>query len=120
MSNIAELYQAGRSLSGVLELPYFRRIREWQTGYLKDGGEVQNLFRPCPMRDHRAFAHQTVREFGARPMDEEAARELADPEYHRRMVEYNEEVGRLLDPLWQQEIYCRGCEEEGAEAAASG
>jgi hypothetical protein len=30
------------------------------------------------------------------------------------------EVGRLLDPLWQQEIYCRGCEEEGAEAAASG
>jgi len=53
-------------------------------------------------------------------MDEEAARSLADPEYHRRMVEYNEEVGRLLDPLWQQEIYCRGCEDPGAEAAASG
>jgi hypothetical protein len=33
------------------------------------------------------------------------------------MVEYNEEVGRLLDPLWRQEIYCRGCEEGSAEAA---
>ena len=35
-----------------------------------------------------------------------------------------DQVGRLLDPLWQQEIYCRVCEEgsaeAGAEAAASG
>lgn len=97
-----------------------RGRREWQAGYLKDQGKVNSLFRPCPMRDHHAFARQTVKEFDARPMDEEAARAIADPDYHRRMVEYNEEVGRLLDPLWQQEIYCRGCEEEGAEAVASG
>ncbi len=121
LENISEVYRDGRGLNDVLELPYFRRIREWQAGYLRDQGKVNNLFRPCPMRDHHAFAHQTVKEFGARPMDEEAARALADPEYHRRMVEYNEEVGRLLDPLWQQEIYCSGCEEEaGAEAVASG
>ena len=60
---------------------------------------------PCPMRDHHAFARETIEAFGARPMDEDAARALADPEYHRRLVEYDEEVGKLLDPLWEKEIY---------------
>jgi MoaA/NifB/PqqE/SkfB family radical SAM enzyme len=114
LENITELYQAGRCLSDVLELPYFRRIREWQADYLRDGGRVQNLFRPCPMRDHHDFAHRTVREFGAKPMDEEAARAIGDPKYCRRMVEYDAEVGKLLDPLWEREIY------SSAGAAASG
>ncbi len=120
IENIAEMYQAGRSLSEVLELPYFRRIREWQAGYLRDGEKVNNLFLPCPMRDHHAFAHQTVQEFGAKPMDEEAARAIADPEYRRRMVEYNGEVGRLLDPLWEREIAPSANGEEEDQAAASG
>ncbi len=105
LENIAELYRSGRSLSDVLELPYFRRIREWQASYLRDHGKVGNLFMPCPMRDHHAFAHQTVQEFAARPMDEDAARAIADPLYRQRMGEYNAQVGRLLDPLWEQAIY---------------
>jgi MoaA/NifB/PqqE/SkfB family radical SAM enzyme len=105
LENISELYRSGRRLSDVLELAYFRRIRDWQDDYLKNGGKVQNLFMPCPMRDHHAFAHDTVKAFGAKPMDEEAALALADPNYRGRMVEYNTQVGKALDPLWEKEIY---------------
>ena len=118
LENISELYRAGRSLSEVLELPYFRRIRDWQAGYLRDRGKVHNLFMPCPMRDHHAFAHQTVQEFGAKPMDEDAARALADPQYHQRMGEYNEQAGKLLDPLWEREIYPGACPQEATRAVA--
>jgi MoaA/NifB/PqqE/SkfB family radical SAM enzyme len=116
VENISELYRSGRSLNDVLELPYFRRIREWQAGYLRDGGKVGNLFRPCPMRDHHAFAHRTIREFAASPMDEEAERALADPEYRRRMEEYDAEVGGLLDPFWEKEIYPGALPQEAPRA----
>ena len=105
LENISELYRSGRKLSDVLELAYFRKIRDWQDGYLRDGGKVKNLFMPCPMRDHHAFARETVQEFGAKPMDEDAALAIADPHYRGGMAKYNEEVGNALDPLWEKEIY---------------
>jgi hypothetical protein len=93
LENVSELYQAGRKLSDVLELPYFHRIREWQAGYLKDGGKVQNLFMPCPIRDHYAFAQETVKSFDAKPMDEDAARAIADPTSHDRACDGDRKHG---------------------------
>ncbi len=105
LENIDDIYQKGRSLSDVLELPYFRKIRDWQANYRQSGERVKNLFMPCPMRDHHAFAHETIKEFNAKPMDEDAARAIADPDYRKRMEEYDENTAKLLDPLWEQEIY---------------
>jgi len=45
---------------------------------------MENLFLPCPMRDHYGFAHQLVTSQGAKPMDENAAAALSDPEYRAR------------------------------------
>jgi MoaA/NifB/PqqE/SkfB family radical SAM enzyme len=104
VANIGELYAGGGKLTDVLEKPYFKKIRSWQGEYLQDDGKVGNLFRPCPMRDHYRFAFDTIQEYGAAPMDEDAARAIVDPDYRKRMIEYDERVGRLLDPLWEREI----------------
>ena len=107
IANIDSVYAAGASLSSVLDTPYFQSIRKWQEGYLRDDGKVHNLFHPCPMRDHYQFAWETIQKHGPQPMDEEAAKALADPEYRRRMIEYDGSVAQLLDPLWEKEIYAR-------------
>jgi hypothetical protein len=71
-ANIYELYRGGGSSSSLLEGEYFNAIRSWQDGYLKGRERMENLFLPCPMRDHYGFAHQLVTSQGAKPMDENA------------------------------------------------
>ena len=83
---------------------YFRAIRSWQEGYtsVKNGKMHKNLLRPCPMRDHYKYAHNTIMRFQAKPMDQDAARAIGDEEYHKRMEDYNDRVGKLLDPIWDE------------------
>jgi len=104
-ANVYELYSRGGSLSSLLEDEYFQAIRSWQERYLKGRERMENLFLPCPMRDHYGFAHRLLSSQGAKPMDENAAAALSDPEYRRRMMEYNRRTAELLDPLWQREVY---------------
>jgi MoaA/NifB/PqqE/SkfB family radical SAM enzyme len=105
IANVHQLYDSGSSLSSVLTNDYFKAIRSWQKEYLNGGDKVKNLFMPCPIRDHYQFAYQTITACGAQPADEEATRALADPEYRRRMIEYNGQVRERLDPLWSREVY---------------
>lgn len=105
IANIMDMYDRGESLSSVLGSRYFASIRSWQDEYLQKGGRTRNLFQPCPMRDHHRFARQTIDQFQARPMDEDAARALADPDYQAKMVRYDEHVAELLDPMWEACIY---------------
>jgi len=107
-ANVYQLYNRGGSLSSLLEEEYFRAIRIWQEGYLGGAERMGNLFRPCPVRDHYSFAHRLVSSQGVKPMDENAAAALGDPEYRRRMINYNRQTSALLDPLWQREVYPEG------------
>jgi hypothetical protein len=61
----------------------FRRIRDWPEEYYgkKDGTKPQNLFMPCPMRDHHAVA-------------------LQDQDYQEGMRSYGEELKVKLAPYW--------------------
>ena len=105
VDNVKEMHRDGRPLSSVLHHPLFEAWRSWQVEYRGDcGGEPGNLFRPCPMRDHHAFAHDALVKFGARPMHEDAARALDDPEYRDGMVRYGESLAAELDPVWRKEI----------------
>jgi MoaA/NifB/PqqE/SkfB family radical SAM enzyme len=107
IDNIYTMYQDNRSLSSILSAPLFKSIRSWQKDYRGNGNgtRTQNLFAPCPMRDHYAFAHDAIRRFEAKPMDEEAARAVQDQGYHGGMVQYGMKTAELLDPVWEQEIY---------------
>jgi hypothetical protein len=60
------------------------------------------------IRDHFDILREAVLETGARPINEEAAIAIADPEYCRRMVEYGREIKRLTDPIWAEEYVAVG------------
>jgi MoaA/NifB/PqqE/SkfB family radical SAM enzyme len=105
-ANMYELYAGGGTLSSLLKDDYLRDIRSWQKQWLGDGNRpMNNLFTPCPIRDHYEFAWQTIRKNRAEPLDDPATRALSDPDYRRRMVEYDLQIAELLDPLWQREVY---------------
>lgn len=110
-ANVYDLYRNNQSLTDVLLSKYFRTIRAWQEGYTQrkngkcNGHKVHNLFMPCPIRDHYKFAHRTIRRFEAQPMDRDAARALEDPEYRRKMMDYDSRLNQLLDPIWDKEMY---------------
>jgi len=107
VDNIYKVYEEGRDLTSVLMSGYFRTVREWQNSYAKaseKAEDVQNLLMPCPMRDHHKFAYDVITQFGAKPLDDEAERAIADAGYHSRMYDYNARVGELLDPIWEKDF----------------
>ncbi len=101
-ANIHELYAEGKDLSAVLESGLFKEIRDWQEGYYgkKDGTPPQNLFMPCPMRDHHDAAHDCVVKHGGRPTDPGAAEALEDEDYRVGLRRYGEELALKLAPYW--------------------
>jgi hypothetical protein len=107
IDNIYDVYESNRSLSSVLSAPLFKSIRSWQQNYRGNGSanRTQNLFVPCPIRDHYAFARDAIGRFQAKPMDEAAARSIEDQEYHAGMIEYGKRTAELLDPIWEEQIF---------------
>ena len=107
IDNIYDVYKSNRSLSSILSAPLFKSIRAWQEDYgrEKNGKRAQNLFVPCPIRDHYAFAKEAVTQFQASPMDDEAAKAIEDPEYYAGLVEYGKKTADLLNPIWEEKIY---------------
>ncbi len=107
VDNIYSVYQSNRSLSSVLSTPLFERIRAWQKDYRQNfaGHRTQNLFTPCPIRDHYAFARDAICRCEAKAMDAEAARAIEDRGYEAGMISYGEKTALLLDPIWEKEIF---------------
>jgi MoaA/NifB/PqqE/SkfB family radical SAM enzyme len=107
VDNIYEVYRTNRSLSSLLTKPLFESIRSWQEEYRNNGSgrKTQNLFAPCPIRDHYSFAREAVGRFDAKPMDVEAARSLQDQAYQQGMVDYGRKTCDLLNPMWEEEIF---------------
>ena len=105
VDNIYNIHDKNKTLTDILNTDYFKALRSWQRNYMDDGGKVKNLFMPCPIRDHYHVAHKTIQNFSAEPIDINAARALEDGEYQRKMIEYDREVARRLDPLWDEKIY---------------
>lgn len=109
VDNVYDIYRSHRTLSTVLEHPVFRSIREWQDHYAGRKGDqpTQNMFRPCPTRDHHDVFRDVLLKNKVRPMNQEAADALTDPEYRAGMLAYGKELAGLLDPKWESEIACR-------------
>ena len=102
-ANIKEIYEKGGNLNDLINLPLHRKIRDWQFRYWKEG----DLLRPCPIRDHYKLAKRFVLETKARPGDEGAAEILHDPEYEKKMDQYDQELEKRTTRIWE-ECYKRG------------
>jgi MoaA/NifB/PqqE/SkfB family radical SAM enzyme len=105
--NVNKAFAEGKNLVDVWSHPFFAHLRRWQYdyGYTKDfeaSREIKNWMMPCPIRDHYKEFHPWVEKFGLKPLDENADEAVHDPEYLRRMAEYNQAVADLMDPIWNE------------------
>lgn len=105
--NIYEIYAQGKNLNEVWANPFFADIRKWQFeyGYGKNNrleGPVKNWIRPCPIRDHFQLMFELIQKHRPRPIDENAAEALSDPDFYQGLVNYDHQVANLLDPIWEQ------------------
>ena len=109
VDNIYKIYERGGTLSDALESRFFKAIRTWQDayGYRRPATEVKNYFLPCPIRDHYKFAYRAIQRFNTKPLDQDAARAIVDADYRKRLLEYDERLKQLLDPLWEREVMAR-------------
>ncbi len=97
-TNIKELFAKGGNLNDLINLPLFKKIREWQFKYWKEG----DLLRPCPIRDHYKKAKKFVLETKARPGDEGAAELIKNPEYEKQMNHYDRELEKRTSKIWEE------------------
>ena len=104
VDNIKSVYARGGDLNDVIESDFFESIREWQYdyGYGKLNADVKNWIAPCCIRDHYEVAYRAIAQSHARPVDDPAARSLADPLYYKGLVEYGDAFESLSDPIWRK------------------
>jgi len=102
--NILAVYEEGGTLDTAWRESFHADIRRWQQeyGYGQPARRVGNWFAPCPMRDHHAFALETIRKRNARPIDPEAEKALGDEAYHEGLIEYGRRFREASDVLWQR------------------
>lgn len=119
VDNVHNIYANGRTLSSVLDNPILSGWRAWQKEYSGYGGasKTQNLFTPCPIRDHYDVAYNLLTRYKARPTNPDAAHAIESSDYRTHMLEYGSELGSLLDPMWQKEM---GEEEPSSIGEANG
>jgi len=102
--NINELYAQGKTLTDALFSDLFVGVREWQRSYnyQKPPYERGNEIRPCLIRDHHEAAHNLFIKTNAKPAYPSAALSLKDPDYYNGMLQYDNEIAKLLDPIWDE------------------
>ncbi len=111
--NVNDAFAAGKTLSDILEEPFFKSVREWQDGYGFAATEPEghgNWLMPCPIRDHHQDFRRILHETEPDPEDEAAEQALLDPAYAQGMIAYNKAVAKAMDPIWRREYLGDGNE----------
>jgi MoaA/NifB/PqqE/SkfB family radical SAM enzyme len=119
VANINELYRENKTLNDVLFSPYFTAIRNWQNeyAYRQPADKLNNLITPCFMRDHFDTAYQTIRDFQAKGLDENASEAINDSEYRRTMSDYGRNVRATTQGAWEEFIGRPGAGNMGRPSA---
>ena len=106
--NVFDVYKKGGNLNDVYDQPFFEAIRKWQDeyAYRRVGDETGNWLRPCPIRDHHRIAMDAIKEYQAVPEDQATEKWLHDENLHKGLIEFDEELEKLMDPYWEK-IYLK-------------
>ena len=107
MDNIKELHKQGKKLADALFSDMFVRGREWQDSYgLRDLQQPKNWLMPCSIRDHYLnFKYNIAR--GVKAADESAESAIRDPEHEKMMKEFDSQLAKLTQPIWDEEYLNR-------------
>jgi len=58
---------------------------------------------PCIIRDHHRDFRRILEETKPEPEDNAALEAMMDQTYRDGLIRYNEDVARLMDPIWERE-----------------
>ena len=103
-ANINDVYAQGKDLHDVYEEPFFRDIREWQTGYRNKNGNGKhgNLLAPCFIRDHHDVFRQIINKDEPDPENPPAKEALLDKDYMQGMIEYGKAYQDYSARVWDE------------------
>lgn len=103
VSNINEIYANGGNLNDAIITPFFEKIRKWQFEYgYKYQSTPNNWLMPCMIRDHHAEFRAIADEVGVKPEDENAKAAFEDPDYYKGMVNYDNHLKEISEPIWKE------------------
>jgi MoaA/NifB/PqqE/SkfB family radical SAM enzyme len=104
IANINTMYAEGKSLFDALKLPMMKNGREWQyETQMKDRMHPENLLMPCSIRDHYSNFRKHILTPDAKGEDAVADEILNDQVYYQNMIEYDENLSRLTQKIWESE-----------------
>ncbi len=108
VDNIFEIYKRGGTISDALFSEFFKRGREWQYRYGYEFGKTpKNWLMPCSIRDHYKNFKYNIAKEEVKPEDENALTAIKDPEYEKKMIEYDETLKKLTEKIWKEEFLKR-------------
>jgi len=104
-ANIQQIYEQDETIMDLMEIDFFKEIRNRQHnyGYKTKPVETKNLIMPCVHRDRIDFLFPLIKEHNATPINHEAARALEDPGYFDGLHSYDKPCAEVLGPVWQEE-----------------
>ena len=103
--NVHDLKKQGKTLTDALFSDLFKGVRDWQLSYnfMCQPDVRGNEIRPCFIRDHHKEAHDLFVKTEAKPGYPSAAICLHDQDYYDKMIQYDEKLAELLDPIWEEQ-----------------
>ncbi len=106
--NIHELYRNGGTIADALFSRFMKNGRDWQDEYgLRDLKRPANWLMPCSIRDHYECFRKLILSPDAKPENKSAAEILESDDYYAALREYDEELSRLTERIWNEEYLHR-------------
>jgi MoaA/NifB/PqqE/SkfB family radical SAM enzyme len=104
VDNVYKAFKEGRDLNDVINSGFFEDIRKWQYdyGYKQQPSEHKNWIMPCFIRDHHAKFLEVVNKHDAKGAGEDAVAALKDDGYNIGLMNYDKEMKKLTDPVWEE------------------
>ena len=105
-ANLPEIYALGGTLNDVWTTPLFNAVRQWQRDYgygCRELSKEGNWMLPCPFRDHFATFRTWIESQEIKPQEGVAPEILTNQVFCEKMLAYDTEQARLVQPLWEKE-----------------
>ena len=102
--NIYDIYNEGKTLVDAQFSDLMVNGRKWQYDYvLNKKKNPNNLLMPCSIRDHYENFRKNILTEKAKPEDKAAQIALEDENYYKTLVNFDKELKKLTQPIWEKD-----------------
>jgi MoaA/NifB/PqqE/SkfB family radical SAM enzyme len=104
VDNVYNLYKKGKTIADALFSDFFKKGREWQCDFgFACRKKAENWLMPCSIRDHYKYFKEKVLSKDAKGEDNFAKEAINSEEYYNGLVNYDEKLKKLTQPIWDRE-----------------